>query len=154
MTSILRIAIPSSMPTCLDYLPNEQRVQLGMRVKVPLRGRDCVGIVISKAQHTEVPIEKLKPITRLIDKKAVIPADLLSLLKWVSRYYHYPIGGVLKVALPHLLCSDKSLPPGTIEVWRVCQSWAQDAELSKARFQATCIAPMAGQTRGCRQNTA
>ena len=131
MTSVLRIAIPSSMPDCLDYLPNGQKVQPGMRVKISLRGRDCVGIVISEEQDTEVPIEKLKPITRVVDKKAVIPDSLLSLLRWVSWYYHYPLGGVLKVALPRLLRLNKSLPPSTIEVWQVCRSRAQDAEISK-----------------------
>ena len=131
MTSVLRIAIPSLMPDCLDYLPNGQRVEPGMRVKISLRGRDCVGIVISEEQDTEVPIEKLKPISRVVDKKAVIPDSLLSLLRWVSWYYHYPLGGVLKVALPRLLRLNKSLPPSTIEVWQVCRSRAQDAEISK-----------------------
>ena len=131
MTSVLRIAIPSSMPACFDYLPNEQKVQAGMRVKVSLRGRDCIGIVISQQQNTAVPVEKLKPIIRVVDKKAVIPESLLSLLKWVSWYYHYPLGGVLKVALPHLLRSDKPLPADTIEVWRVCRNREQDTELSK-----------------------
>ena len=131
MTSVLRIAIPSSMPACFDYLPNEQKVQPGMRVKISLRGRDCIGIVISQQQNTEVPVEKLKPIIRVVDKKAVIPVGLLSLLKWVSWYYHYPLGGVLKVALPRLLRADKSLPADTIEVWRVCRDRAQDTKLSK-----------------------
>ena len=148
MTSVLRIAIPSSMPTCLDYLPNEQKVQLGMRVKIPLRGRDRVGIVISKEQDTEVPIEKLKPIIQVMDKKVVIPAGLLSLLRWVSWYYHYPLGGVLKVALPRLLRSAKSLPPSTIEVWRVCRDQAQGTELSKRAFKQRALLEWLGKLEG------
>ena len=139
MTSVLRIAIPSLMPDCLDYLPNGQKVQPGMRVKISLRGRDCIGIVTSEEQDTEVPVEKLKPIIRVMDKKAVIPDSLLSLLRWVSWYYHYPLGSVLKVALPRLLRLNKSLPPGTIEVWQVCRAQTQDTELSKHAFKQRAL---------------
>ena len=90
MTSILRVAIPSLMPTCLDYLPNQEKVQPGMRVKVSLRGKICVGIVVSKEQNTEVPSAKLKSIVEVLDKEAVVSANLLALMEWVSWYYHYP----------------------------------------------------------------
>ncbi len=148
MTSVLRIAIPSLMPDCLDYLPNGQKVQPGMRVKISLRGKDCIGIVISEEQDTEVPVKKLKPIIRVVDKKAVIPDSLLSLLRWVSWYYHYPLGGVLKVALPRLLRLDKSLPPDTIEVWRVCRGRVQDSELPKRAFKQRALLEWLGKLEG------
>ena len=119
MISVLHIAIPSLLLRCLDYLPNQQKVQPGMRVKIPLRNKTSIGIVISEEHSTPVPLTKLKPIIAVIDKEAIIPANLLSLLKWIAHYYHYPISGVLKVALPRLLRKAKPLSIDMVEVWRV-----------------------------------
>ena len=148
MTSVLRVAIPSLMPTCLDYLPNQEEVQPGGRVKISLRGRDCIGIVMSKEQNTEVPVEKLKPIIQVVDKKAVISANLLPLLRWVSQYYHYPFGGVLKVALPRLLRSVKPLPPSTIEIWQVRREQTQRAELSEQAYKQRALLEWLGKLEG------
>ena len=91
MTSVLRVAIPSLMPTCLDYLPNQEEVQPGGRVKISLRGRDCIGIVMSKEQNTEVPVEKLKPIIQVVDKKAVISANLLPIVEMGVSILSLPV---------------------------------------------------------------
>ena len=139
MTSILRIAIPSLIPTCLDYLSNQQKVDPGMRVKISLRGKVCMGVVISEEQNTAVPLGKLKPIIEMVDEERVIPANLLALLQWVSRYYHYPLGGVLKVALPSLIRKAKSLPQDTVEIWRIRRQSAQTAELSKQAFKQRAL---------------
>ena len=131
MPSVLRIAIPSLLPTYLDYLPNWQKVQPGMRVKIPLRNKPCIGIVISKAQDTCVPSAKLKPIIQVIDDAAIIPPALLLLLQWMSQYYHYPMSAVLRVTLPRLVRAAKSLPPDTVEMWRVRRNNLSATELPK-----------------------
>ena len=119
-----------------------------MRVKVSLRGKNCIGIVISQEHDTAVPVKKLKPIIHVLDTKAVIPIGLLSFLRWVSWYYHYPLGNVIKVALPRLLRSDKPLPPSTIEVWRVCREQVYHIELSKRAFKQRALLEWLGKLEG------
>ena len=42
----------------------------------------------------------MRNVVSVLDATPLIPADLLALLTWSSRYYHYPIGEVMATALP------------------------------------------------------
>ena len=72
----------------------------GMRVRVPFGRRSHIGVVLELAARSAVPAAKLKPIGALIDARAVLDSQLLSLLRWAAQYYHHPIGEVLAAALP------------------------------------------------------
>lgn len=104
--TILRIVIPSALPGSLDYLApagaGAAALSPGMRAAVKLGGRACVGVIAEVADRTEVARERLKPVERVVDAAPVVPASLLELLQWAARYYHQPLGGVLRTAMPLL----------------------------------------------------
>lgn len=108
---ILSIAIPVPLRRSFDYLPPEtfspdQLNQLtpGMRVIAPFGNQEVVGILIDiRNSGQQSSGHKLRPIFKVIDESALLPAEVLSLCYWTSRYYQHPLGEVLHTALPALL---------------------------------------------------
>jgi len=109
---ILQIAIPKPLYSHFDYLPppsiKSEQLRPGMRLRVPFGTRTAVGVLLDMANTTSVPADKLKAVLELIDSTPVLPADIMNLLQWASRYYHHPIGEVISTALPKLLNQGKS----------------------------------------------
>lgn len=122
---IFRVAIASPLYQLFDYLApvNTERdsVQLGARVVVPFGFGDRIKIayVVACADNSEWDIAKLKRVERVIDAHSLLSAADLSLLHWVSRYYHHPIGEVISTAFPAVLRKGKAAvltannPPAT-----------------------------------------
>ncbi len=104
---ILRIAVPSPLRLCFDYLPPENydgpQLVPGMRVKVPFGRSILVGILVELAKQAQIETRRLKRALAVLDKDALIPSDILALMHWASAYYHYPVGEVIASALPGLL---------------------------------------------------
>lgn len=104
--TILRVAIPPALPDSFDYLAPEgvsaAALSPGMRVAVALGGQARVGVIIEVTDETAVARERLKPVGRVLDESPVVPPPLFNLLQWVARYYHQPLGGVLRTAMPLL----------------------------------------------------
>ncbi len=121
---ILRIAVPSPLRRCFDYLPLERKgtlPQVGVRIRVPFGKRTVTGILLARVERSEVPPERLKPIIEVLDEKPLFPPDLLELLNWASRYYHHPIGEVFLGNLPRPLREGK---PATLPkqfLWRLTE---------------------------------
>ncbi|WP_353572167.1 primosomal protein N' [Candidatus Albibeggiatoa sp. nov. BB20] len=127
MPSILQVAVPIALYTDFDYLLpaniSPDRVQIGVRVKVPFGGsRKLVGIVVGIKDKTDVPASKLKFITSLLDYNPLIPLELFQLIQWAIRYYHYPLGMTFDVALPSLLMQGKNTPLEAVTVWRLTET--------------------------------
>lgn len=101
---ILRIALPTRLRTIFDYLLPEtisiDQVKVGLRVKVPFRQREIIGIVLAIANKSDLPISKLKEIIQLVDNEPLINEKLLSLFYFASNYYHHPLGEVIFAGLP------------------------------------------------------
>ncbi len=99
-----RVAIPSPLYSLFDYRwPAGKKLMPGVRVSVPFGRRNVVGIVLSGAQHSEVPANKLRSVIKVLDADPLLDERMLGLLEWSSRYYHHPIGEVLSAAIPVLL---------------------------------------------------
>lgn len=81
--------------------PMKDHLELGMRVVVPFRGRKVtgfsVGLIDSPPQQME---EKLKEVEDLLDEAPVIDPQMLRFYRWISDYYLYPLGEVIKTGLP------------------------------------------------------
>lgn len=120
MNTVLHIAFPTAMPQCFDYLTGDYVASEGSRVQVPFKRNSRTGIVIAKAKTSKIATERLKCIEGIIDAEPILEPALLSLLQWVSSYYHYPIGGVLKVALPRLVRQGHALHAPITDIWQVC----------------------------------
>lgn len=112
-TLFLRIALPIPLRRCFDYLPPEKgewrHLQPGVRIRVPFQKRELIGLFVGYTQETDVPRNKLKKITEIIDNQPIISEDIYKLCFWAADYYHYSIGEVLANALPVLLRQGKPL---------------------------------------------
>jgi primosomal protein N' (replication factor Y) (superfamily II helicase) len=100
---ILRVALDTPLRRLFDYLPGAVSAPIGSRVRVPFGRQQLVGIVVGEAEASELPEERLKRISTVIDAEPIFDAAQLAFLGWAAEYYHHPIGTVLATALPKLL---------------------------------------------------
>ena len=105
---VFRVALDTPLKRLFDYLPPDSGlfsapIEPGMRARVPFGRQRLVGIVMEKADSSDLPAERLKPILEVLDARAVLDASALALLRWAAEYYHHPIGEVLSTALPKAL---------------------------------------------------
>jgi primosomal protein N' (replication factor Y) len=107
MSAILRIAIPAPLRSVFDYRPppglTPQQLQPGQRLRVPFGRKTAIGVLLGLDSHSQVAEQRLRHAQALLDKEALLPADILQLLQWASDYYHHPVGEVVSTALPVLL---------------------------------------------------
>jgi len=132
MSRLVQVAVPSPLYGLFDYQWKQQgEIVPGIRVSVPFGRRSVVGLVIGEIQKTEVPSNKLRPVYKVLDTKPAIPADLLSLLEWASRYYHHPLGEVLSSALPVALRQGKPAELAEQECFRWISESSSENETIK-----------------------
>ena len=114
MSVVLRVAVPVPLPQLFDYLPpagvDAHAIALGARVLVPFGRSERVGVVIARVAESELPPERLKPASALLDAEALLTRELLGTLDWIARYYQHPLGEVLDAALPAGLRRARALP--------------------------------------------
>jgi primosomal protein N' (replication factor Y) len=109
---IFHVAIPS-VPffEFFDYLaPHEcplEPLRAGIRLEVPFGKRTKIAFLMATSFECHYPLEKLKPILRIIDNDPLLGDLDLQLLHWVSSYYHHPIGEVMSAAFPIALRQGK-----------------------------------------------
>ncbi len=124
---VVRVAIQRPIYKLLDYNWGLSTAAcVGTRVKVPLGNTQITAIVVETDVESE--FEKLKSVIELIDKKTMFDDSMLSLLKWASHYYFYPLGEVLFHALPVALRKGRQLPK--TQLWsasKVAYSLKDDA---------------------------
>jgi len=82
--------------TVPDHLsPN---VAAGKRVVVPFGGRTVIGYLMGSAEPKgEIQI---RSILDLLDDRPIFPKEMIPFFRWIADYYFYPIGAVIKAALP------------------------------------------------------
>ena len=103
---IVRVAIDVPLSTLFDYIVDEA-VEPGQRVIVPFRRRQMVGVVMECTSHTDVALDRIKPVVQVLRDCAPLSVSLLKLMRFCSDYYRYPIGQTVLSALPTRLRSDK-----------------------------------------------
>lgn len=108
---ILRIAVPSHVRQCFDYLLpaeiDQADITVGMRVLIPFRNHKLVGVIVEIANTSTYPVSRLKKIISVLDKEPIIDSHLLTLCKWLSEYYQHPWGEVIFTCLPQLIRKGK-----------------------------------------------
>jgi len=82
-------------------MPSEPLV-IGQRLRVSFNGKITIGIAVGTTDHAPVPENRIKPVIAVLPNDPVAP-ELVHLLSWASRYYQYPIGEALALALPPVL---------------------------------------------------
>jgi primosomal protein N' (replication factor Y) len=97
----VEVLLDQNLAKPLDYaVPTEfwGKIEVGMRVEVPLKSSLKKGTV-SKIKHTtQWPI--VKPIARLLSLDAEVSEPLWKLAQWMSKYYCAPLQKVLKCFIP------------------------------------------------------
>ncbi|MEJ2899904.1 primosomal protein N' [Acinetobacter sp. NS-4] len=126
----IRVAVPVHIYDCFDYTltaEQYQQAEVGARVAVSFGRQNLVGIIVEKLT-ADTPIDprfKLKAITELLDKHALLDAKVLNLLTWSAQYYQFPIGEVFQSALPTFLRQGK--PYNLLaRLWKVLDLHAED----------------------------
>ena len=108
--NVIKVAVPVPLSQLFDYLPADPDtpVEAGMRVSVPFGPGKRVGFVVALGEADD-PSRKLRSINAVLDRSPVVPADVIELLQWASRYYHHPLGDAVQAALPKLLRRERSV---------------------------------------------
>ncbi len=94
------VSAPIHRPlTYLSSIDNQQQLMPGMRVLVPLGNRKVTGYILSAVEEPP-PGQKIKKILEIFDDQPLFPVEQVRFFEWLAGYYHYPIGEVIKTALP------------------------------------------------------
>ncbi len=146
--TILKVAVNAPLPQCFDYLPPAgagDQVVPGARVTVPFGRRRQTGMVLDVVSESALPSAKLRRAERLIDELPLWDVNDLWLIKFVSDYYHHPIGECVAAALPSLLRQGR--PIDDVEVTYELTPLGLEVELEtlkkKAPRQAATLATLA-----------
>lgn len=118
MPTLVEVAVPRPLWQTYTYrIPDGVSIPvIGGRVRVPFGHSTAVGIVIDYPASSD---HKLKDIARPIDSKPILTPDLIRLAKWVSEYYHHPLGDVFKTMLPPAARSGRAVKTEPHKVWNV-----------------------------------
>ena len=101
---LVSVALPIPLYEPLTYaVPADlsERVAIGSRVVVPVRGRREMGVVVADGVLRDGV--RAKTILSAPDDAPVIDPGILSLCRWIADYYVAPLGVVLRTALPAAL---------------------------------------------------
>ncbi len=111
---ILRLALPSPLRRLFDYRAPaamaRQTLTPGMRIRVPFGRREMIGVLVEVCAQSEVPADKLKPASELLDPVSPLPPELFKLCLWTAHYYQHSLGDTLSWALPVLLRQGEAAP--------------------------------------------
>jgi len=115
--SRVRVAVPVPVHRLFDYLaPEDGPVPPpGSRVRVPFGPRALIGVVVESSAASRLAPDRLKPIERVLDA-ALVPDELLALLRWTTRYYAAAPGELVGHGLPTALRRERS-PAATGPDW-------------------------------------
>ncbi len=139
---ILRVAVPSPLRRCFDYLPPEgKHPSVGVRVKVPFGNRTVVGIVVEHGTRSNLPPERLKPVVEVLDAEPLLPPESLRLLEWAARYYHHPLGDAILGSMPPPLREGRraALPPPVLLAVTESGASVSPDRLQRAPLQAALL---------------
>lgn len=140
--NIAQVALPVPLDKCFDYLiPNYLFPVIGGRVSVPFGRQTLIGIVVGIVDHSDFPVEQLKPIKACLDAKPVWPKSLYQLLHWCSQFYQYPLGDTLAMALPSLLKKGKPADFTSLKEWHITEAGKNQlaAGFGRAHLQAKVV---------------
>jgi primosomal protein N' (replication factor Y) len=101
----LVIAVAAPLFETLTYAPMGRKLPaLGVRVLVPLGRRRVTGYVLGTTPKLDTEYT-IRPILDILDQEPLFGADMVPFFKWIADYYQYPLGEVIKCALPGGLTS-------------------------------------------------
>ena len=107
----MRVALDVPLARLFDYaVPETLSAQPGDRVVVPFGARQQLGVVIESDAASTVPESRMKPLAAVRDEAPRLTSEWLELMRFLSTYYHRPLGETVIASLPPRLRSVKPLP--------------------------------------------
>ena len=103
---LYEVAVDAPILTTLTYaapVGGTQQLPAGAIVLAPLGSRQVTGYILGPAQAPETDAEasfQLRPLVDVLCAEPFFPSALVPFYRWIARYYHYPIGEVIRTALP------------------------------------------------------
>lgn len=98
---IVRVALPVPVPQLFDYKSeNVEDGDVGRCVRVPFGKAQKTGLIVALPADSGVDPARLKSVHHIQREVSALPPDWLALARFVSRYYHAPLGEVIALALP------------------------------------------------------
>lgn len=149
METYADILLPIAIPRPFTYaIPDQwtERLQIGMRVRVPLgKSKICEGIVLSI--HPTPPKSKNapRPILDILDSQPIVTPQQLRHWEWIASYYLCTPGEVLKAALPSGIRSGSYQPSAELHIrltpeYRTPEKIAETLDsLSRAKVQQRAL---------------
>lgn len=89
----------SEVDRVFDYVATDG-VLRGSRVSVPFGNRNIEGYVIELCEHTDVPADKLKSITGVLDDRPIVSEEFLALCDYMTGRFHLRKIDVFRLFLP------------------------------------------------------
>lgn len=81
-------------------IPNELKIEKGMRVLVPFGTRILQGFVVDINENCEYDANKIKRIISVVEDFACIKPEMLNLMKFMCKKYHLRLTSVLRLFIP------------------------------------------------------
>lgn len=98
---VIRVALPVPIPQLFDYKAFDVVASdLGRCVRVPFGKSQKVGVIVALPDSSAVDPARLKDALHIQREVSPLPFDWLELVRFVSTYYHAPLGEVIALALP------------------------------------------------------
>ena len=95
-----RIALNTPLSDGLLTYAHPAPLPLGTRVAVSLRNRTVAGIVWETDIAPDIAPAKILPVQTAFADEMPLPEHWRGLIAFASRYYHYPLGQAVSLALP------------------------------------------------------
>ncbi|WP_205962524.1 primosomal protein N' [Paraburkholderia phosphatilytica] len=103
----VRVALDHPLPTLFDYRYDRDALgaepQPGMLVSVPFGRRNAVGLICEVTVHSDVPDDRLKPVSVVCTTCPPLSPEWLELTAFAADYYQRGLGEVALPALPQAL---------------------------------------------------
>jgi len=115
---LLAIKIPVDFKT-LPIYASQSVIENGTFVSVTWRNKVVAAIIIDNCQQLDAGLnpDKILKIQSVIHKpwKQQLFTEWLQLIQWSSRYYHYNLGLMVRMAVPKRILSNKPIKQGVLE---------------------------------------
>jgi primosomal protein N' (replication factor Y) len=90
-----------------------------------------IGLIVDQGS-SRIPVDRLRPILKVLDAAPILSRADLELMRWASQYYHHPLGEVIGSALPKRVRDGHTAAVEGVALWRL-SSRAADSEFAALR---------------------
>ncbi len=99
--SFFNVIVPPLNQPLLYEVPADlaSEPRIGQRVLVPLKRKRVTGYLWEETQNPEGG-QVIKPVSQILDPEPLFSENMRPFFEWIALYYLFPLGQVLKAALP------------------------------------------------------